>query len=80
MEYKVILNDFEGPLDLLLHLIKQSNISIYDISIDQITKQYMDYMIMMMKSMKSMTMKNMKNTMKNMTIMKMNMKKIDVKN
>ena len=43
MEYKVILNDFEGPLDLLLHLIKQSNISIYDISIDQITKQYMDY-------------------------------------
>ena len=43
MEYKVILNDFEGPLDLLLHLIKQSNISIYDISIDQIAKQYMDY-------------------------------------
>ena len=43
MDYKVILDDFEGPLDLLLHLIKQSNISIYDISIDLITKQYMDY-------------------------------------
>lgn len=43
MEYKVIINDFEGPLDLLLHLIKQSNISIYDISIDLITKQYFDY-------------------------------------
>lgn len=43
MDYKVILDDFEGPLDLLLHLIKQSNINIYDISIDVITKQYMDY-------------------------------------
>lgn len=43
MDYKVILDDFEGPLDLLLHLIKQSNISIYDISIELITKQYMDY-------------------------------------
>ena len=43
MDYKVILDEFEGPLDLLLHLIKQSNISIYDISIDTITKQYMDY-------------------------------------
>lgn len=43
MEYKVVLNDFEGPLDLLLHLIKQSNISIYDISIDVITKQYLEY-------------------------------------
>lgn len=43
MNYKVILDEFEGPLDLLLHLIKQSNISIYDISIDLITKQYMDY-------------------------------------
>ncbi len=43
MDYKVVLDEFEGPLDLLLHLIKQSNISIYDISIDLITKQYMDY-------------------------------------
>lgn len=43
MEYKVILDEFEGPLDLLLHLIKQSNISIYDISIDLITKQYFEY-------------------------------------
>lgn len=43
MDYKIVLDEFEGPLDLLLHLIKQSNISIYDISIDLITKQYMDY-------------------------------------
>ena len=43
MEYSVLLPDFEGPLDLLLHLIKKSDISIFDISIDDITKQYLDY-------------------------------------
>ena len=41
--YNVSINEFEGPMDLLLHLIKQSNISIYDISIDEITKQYLDF-------------------------------------
>ena len=34
--YSVNINEFEGPLDLLLHLIKQSNISIYDISIKRL--------------------------------------------
>lgn len=43
MEYNITLPEFEGPLDLLLHLIKQDNISIFDISIDKITKQYLDY-------------------------------------
>jgi len=43
MDYKVTINEFEGPLDLLLHLIKQSEIDIYDISIEKITKQYLDY-------------------------------------
>ena len=43
MNYKIKLDEFEGPLDLLLHLIKQDNIDIYDISIDRITKQYLDY-------------------------------------
>lgn len=43
MDYKIKIDEFEGPLDLLLHLIHQSNISIYDISIDEITKQYLDY-------------------------------------
>lgn len=43
MDYNVKINEFEGPLDLLLHLIKKSNISIYDISITEITKQYLDY-------------------------------------
>ena len=43
MEYNVLLPEFEGPLDLLLHLIKKADISIFDIKIDEITKQYLDY-------------------------------------
>ena len=43
MEYKFIINDFEGPLDLLLHLIKTSKMDIYDIKINEITKQYIDF-------------------------------------
>ena len=43
MNYSIKINEFEGPLDLLLHLIKQSNIDIYDIEISEITKQYLDY-------------------------------------
>jgi segregation and condensation protein A len=38
------LDVFEGPLDLLLHLINQLEIDIYDIPIAQITDQYMDYL------------------------------------
>ena len=37
------IDKFSGPLDLLLHLIKQSNIDIYDIKIEEITNQYLDY-------------------------------------
>lgn len=43
MEYKVMIDAFEGPLDLLLHLIKKSNIDICDINIVDITAQYLDY-------------------------------------
>ena len=43
MDYSVKIDSFEGPLDLLLHLIKKSNISIYDISVEEITSQYLDY-------------------------------------
>ena len=43
MDYKFIINDFEGPLDLLLHLIKVSEVDIYDISIADVTKQYIDF-------------------------------------
>lgn len=43
MDYSVKIDEFEGPLDLLLHLIKESNINIVDIEINEITKQYLDY-------------------------------------
>lgn len=43
MDYSIKINEFEGPLDLLLHLIKKSNANIYDISIEKITKDYLDY-------------------------------------
>ena len=43
METNFIINDFEGPLDLLLHLIKTSKMDIYDIKIEEITKQYVDF-------------------------------------
>lgn len=38
------LPNFEGPLDLLLHLIQSQEINIYDIPIAQITSQYLDYL------------------------------------
>jgi len=43
MHYVTKINEFEGPLDLLLHLIKKSNIDIYDISLSDITDQYLEY-------------------------------------
>lgn len=43
MKYKFTINDFEGPLDLLLHLIKESNINICDINIVEITEQYLNF-------------------------------------
>lgn len=41
MEFTI--NKFSGPLDLLLHLIKQTDIDIYDIEIEQIANQYLEY-------------------------------------
>ncbi|WP_315905886.1 segregation/condensation protein A [Priestia koreensis] len=43
MEYNVKVDAFEGPLDLLLHLINRFEIDIYDIPVAQITEQYMMY-------------------------------------
>ena len=42
MDY-ISIDNFEGPLDLLLHLVKESNIDICDIKIDEITEKYLDY-------------------------------------
>src|ERR1700758_4560132 len=43
-DYKVKLDIFEGPLDLLLYLIKQDEIDIYDISLERITSQYLEFL------------------------------------
>ena len=50
MEITYKLESFEGPLDLLVHLIEKNKIDIYDIPIVMITKQYMDYMETMDKA------------------------------
>ncbi len=42
-DYKVSLEIFEGPLDLLLYLIKKDEVDIYDISLERVTTQYLDY-------------------------------------
>ena len=44
MSYQCSLDIFEGPLDLLLHLIKEQKMDIYDIRIAEITKQYLSYL------------------------------------
>lgn len=43
MSYKVKLQTFEGPFDLLVYLIENAQMSIYDIQVSEITHQYMDY-------------------------------------
>ena len=47
MAYKILLDNFEGPLDLLLYLIRKDDIDICDIPIAVITDQYMEYIAMM---------------------------------
>lgn len=41
---KIKINDFEGPFDLLLHLIKKNQMSIYNVKIYEITNQYLNYL------------------------------------
>ncbi len=47
MEYSLKLDSFEGPLDLLLHLIDKNKVNIYDIPISLITEQYLEYLALM---------------------------------
>ena len=42
--HNVSLDNFEGPLDLLVYLIKEHNVNIYDIPIGQITEQFLEYL------------------------------------
>ena len=46
-DLKIHLGEFEGPLDLLLHLIRQEQVSIYDIPIARITDEYLRYLRVM---------------------------------
>jgi len=43
-EYKIKLDAFEGPMDLLMHLIEKNKIDIYDIPIAEVTEQYLTYL------------------------------------
>jgi len=45
--YRVQIEEFEGPLDLLLHLIKKNELDIYNIPVASITKQYLEYLDLM---------------------------------
>ena len=47
MEYQIILADFQGPLDLLLHLIKEKEMDLQTIELSVITEQYLQYIHMM---------------------------------
>jgi segregation and condensation protein A len=49
---EVILESFEGPLDLLLYLIRRQNLDILDIPVAEITRQYMDYIELMREVMR----------------------------
>ena len=46
-QYPVRLEVFEGPLDLLLHLIKKNEVNVYDIPISLVTQQYLEYLDLM---------------------------------
>jgi segregation and condensation protein A len=48
-KYSVKLPEFEGPLDLLLHLVKTSEVNIYDIPIADITRQYLEYLSLLVE-------------------------------
>jgi len=47
VSYKIKLEMFEGPLDLLLYLVKKDHLNIYDIPIAKVTEQYLQYMELM---------------------------------
>ena len=47
MDYTIKIENFEGPLDLLLYFIQRDKINMYDISINHITKEYLDFIDMM---------------------------------
>ncbi|OCL27037.1 hypothetical protein U472_06000 [Orenia metallireducens] len=49
MGYEVKIDAFQGPIDLLMHLLKKNKVEIYDIPIAEVTRQYLDYIANMQK-------------------------------
>ena len=43
-EFKVTIEDFEGPLDLMLHLIKEKELDLFDLDVNVLTDQYIAYL------------------------------------
>ena len=43
-KYAIKIENFEGPLDLLCHLIEKNKMNIYDINLSEITEQYIEYL------------------------------------
>ena len=46
-DYKINLDVFEGPLDLLLHLVKKHELDIFDVPVSFITQKYLEYLELM---------------------------------
>src|SRR6266516_4668193 len=46
-DLRIVMGEFEGPLDLLLHLIRQEQVSIYDIPVARIADEYLSYLQLM---------------------------------
>ncbi|MFH1227676.1 MAG: segregation/condensation protein A [Planctomycetota bacterium] len=49
LDHKITLSNFYGPMDLLLYLIKEDELNIYDIPISRVTEQYLNYLSLMEK-------------------------------
>ena len=43
MDFKVTIDQFDGPLDLMLHLIKEEQLDLFDLDISKLTDQYLNY-------------------------------------
>ena len=43
MDFQISIDNFEGPMDLLLHLVKETKLDIYDIKMSEIIDKYLDY-------------------------------------
>ncbi len=44
MEFKIMIDQFEGPLDLMLHLIRENKLDLFDLDMNVLTEQYLAYL------------------------------------